>query len=178
MTTYSPANLLTSSIGPHQGLRVTFAETRSIFTPDAVESSDLADNVAHLVDQMSQGGYDIAPASDVTVASGELAATVDFVVVGNGNVAVSDAVNQIQGALYGPLDILRRTYIRSVELLGAGGVTFGTPIAAPGADTETSLTSLGLGTLGIGLLVAGVVALFVFAPEVKTGVRLGARRWE
>lgn len=172
MTTYSPAGFGPySTIGPHQGLRVTFAETRSVLTPDAVESADLADNIDRLVSALASGGAALAPASDVTFAPGALAGTIDFAVAGSGSISVSDALQQLQNALYGPLSVARRTYIRDVALLGTGGIPWGSTITPPPDDTEASIGGwlAGLGTLGI-VTGLGVLAL-VYAPEIKAALR-------
>lgn len=174
MTTFSPAGFGPASvIGPHQGIRVTFAETRSVFTPDAVEAADFQDNLAHLVDAIGQGGFSVVPASDVVPAPGELAATIDFVVPGSGSVAVSHALTELQAGMYGPLDLLRRTYIRDVQQLGGGNI--GSAIPMPGADAEASPVAAVGSALGSVALTVGVLAVlglaFVYAPEIKAGLK-------
>lgn len=172
MTDFAPAGFNANSvIGPHEGLRVTFAQTRSMFTPDFVEAADFRQNIAHLVSTMGNGGFALAPASDVTVAPGELAVTIDFAVVGNGSLTVAAAMAQLMDALYGPLDFARRTYIRRVQRLGAS--TWGDPIPEDVPDTERSPWAWVPWAVG-----AAVVALLlVYAPEVKLGAKAlrGAR---
>lgn len=174
MTNFTPAGFGPSSvIGPHQGIRVTFAETRSVFTPDAVEAADFQDNLAHLVDAIGQGGYAIVPASDVVPSPGELAATIDFIVPGQGSVTVADALNALQAGMYGPLDLLRRTYIRDVQQLGGGNIGSAIPMAT--SDTEASPVAAVGSALGSVALTVGVLAVlglaFVYAPEIKAGLK-------
>jgi hypothetical protein len=169
MINYSPAGFGPNSvIGPHQGVRVTFAQSRSLATPDFVERADFRDNIAHLVDTLAARGGPLAPASEVTITPDALAATIDFAVTGSGSVSVAQALQSLQDALYGPLDIARRTYIRDVALLGAGGIPWGTPISVPKEDSEGGWLA-GLGTIGL-LVGLGVLAL-VYAPEIKTALR-------
>lgn len=155
------------TIGPHQGLRVTFAETRSMLTPDFVESADFRDNLDHLVAELEQGGYDLAPASDITVAPGELAATIDFAIVKNGFVTVAAALEQLQGALYGPLDFLQRTYIRRVEKIDGQKWGDAIPDELDLEDKEKGPIDYMPWILGAG----AIAAVIFFAPEIKTAIR-------
>lgn len=174
MTTYAPSGFgPTSSLFPHQGVRVTFAQTRSALTPDFVEAADFRDNIDHLIHEMEGGGFALAPASGVVVAPGELAATIDFVVAGNGAVSVADAVTQLHNGLYGFLDLARRTYIRRVELIDDN--LWGDPIPPAEEDAETTLTGW-IGRLGGIAFVATVVGVgLYFLPEIKTALRVKRR---
>lgn len=179
MTDFAPAGFnANSTIGPHDGLRVTFAETRSSLTPDFVEEADLRDNVQHLVDALASGAP-LQPASDVTVAPGELAVTLDFAVIGGGSLTVAAAMALLQDALYGPFDFLQRTYIRRVELLrgtpapgGSSTTPWGTPIPVDVPDSETGAFAW-LPYVAVG---AGVLLLFVYAPEIKALAKLPSQR--
>lgn len=168
MTDYAPSGFgPTSVIGPHQGLRVTFAQTRSMFTPDSVEAADFRDNVDHLVGELPSLGVPLALASEVTVAPAELAATFDVAYVGSGSISVARATDALYDALYGPLDLLKRTYIRRVQLMGSGGIPWGTPVPRATADAETGLLAVG-GVTALVLLVGGVI---FFGPEIKAALR-------
>ncbi len=176
MTTYAPDGFgPTTTVGPHEGVRVTFAETRSMFTPDAVEEADFRETMGRLIDNIAQGGAPVAPASDITVAPGELAATIDFLVIG-GPLTVAQLASQLTDSLYGPLSFARRTYIRSIEHIGVGGgATWGTQITTPTADPETNPLNV-LGGIGAVTLLAVAVGAFVFfAPEIRTAVRVRQR---
>lgn len=153
-------------IGPHDGLRVTFAQSRSIFTPDSIESADLRDNVQHLFRAMEGGGFALAPASDITVVPGDLAVTVDFVVASSGYLTVAQALDQLSAGLYGPLDFLKRTYIRRVERIGSS--TWGSPIPNDLDRPDVETGWLGVGALG--LAIAAGVAVVFFAPELKAAL--------
>ena len=170
MPTYYPRGTFgpTSLLGPHQGIRVTFAQTRSALTPDFVEEADFRQNIDYMVEQMQSSGSAVDPASPVTIAPGELAATMDFVNTGGASVVTADALADIHDALYGLFDIARRTYIRDVQLMGVGGLPWGTPIARPEADEEANLFAWGAG-LGAAALVIG--GLIYFAPEAKLALR-------
>lgn len=154
-----------STIGPHEGLRVTFAQTRSALTPDFVEEADFRDNINHLMAAMEGGGFALAPASDMTVAPGQLAVTIDFAVAGDGAISVAQAVSQLHDGLYGFLDLARRTYIRRVTRIDSH---WREPIPGDKPDEECDLTCLAKKWGGIALLVG--VGLY-FLPEIKLGVR-------
>ena len=170
MPTYYPRGTFgpNAFVGPHQGLRVTFAQTRSALTPDFVEEADFRQNIGYMVSEMETAGHVLDPASGVTVAPGELAATVDFANTGGASVVVADALADMQDALYGFFDIARRTYIRDVWLIGAGGIPWGSPIGRPAADEERNPLTWGLG-LGSLALVAGVGVYLL--PEIKLALR-------
>lgn len=174
MTTFTPRGLSEhSTIGPHQGLRVTFAQTRSGFTPDVVEWTDFRQNIAHLVEEMESGGFALAIASDPVPPAGALAWTIDFIVPTSGHVSVGTALNQLRDGLYGPFDFAQRTYLRDVALIGNGGVSAGSPIPKDTEDTERSP----LGTLAVwGTVALGVAALVYFAPEIRMAIRTAQRR--
>lgn len=169
-TTYLPRGTFgpNTMLGPHQGLRITFAQTRSAATPDFVEEADFRQNLDYLVQQMASGTFALDPASGVVVAPGELAATIDFANTGGGSISVAQALADIQGALYGPLDFARRTYLRQVQLLGIGGVPWGTPTPRPSADTEMNPLAF-FGGWGTVLLVVGVGVYLL--PEIKLALR-------
>lgn len=170
MTTYAPDGFTEHSvIGPHEGVRVTFAQTRSMFTPDFVERADFENNIEHLIDQMEGGGFALAPASDVTVAPGELAATIDFAVTTPGTISVARALAQLQDGLYGALDLARRTYIRNVAYLGSR--TWGTAIPDEHADTERGFFDWVPWAIGAGV----VAAVLWFSPEIKGALRAARR---
>lgn len=171
MIEYSPLGFSEhSTIGPHEGLRVTFAETRSALTPDFVEQADFRDNMAHLIDEMEHGGFALAPASDTYIAPGELSATIDFAVAGSGYISVGQAVGQLQDGLYGFLDIARRTYIKRVTKIEGREWGKDIPDDVPDKETNPWAWLAGLGTVA---LVVG--AAIYLAPEIKLATR-GALR--
>ena len=170
MTTYLPRGTFGpySALGPHQGIRVTLAQTRSVATPDFIEEADFRQNIGYMVEQMASGGFVIDPASEVVVAPGKLAATVDFANTGGASVSVAQALSDIHDALYGPLDAARRTYIREVQLIGTGGIKWGTPIPNPTEDDEANPLAWGAGLGALALVVGGLI---YFAPEAKLALR-------
>ena len=176
MTTYAPAGFgPQSNIGPHQGLRVTFAYDRSMFVPDAIEASVFRNAVENLIGSVDEGGYPVVPASAVAVAPDETATTIDFAVVGSGSVNVGQAVTQLSNGLYGILfgllgdEALRSIKIRDVALIGSepGAIPWGVSIPRPAATPQGSWLAAG-GALTAVAVAAGVV---FFAPELKALLR-------
>ena len=167
----------------HDVLRVTFAEELHWFVPDDVASQNLRAEVDNLIADMEQGGYGLAPVSDVNVPPGALAWTIDFMPP-SGSVSVGSAISQLDAGL--------RTLLTSNGYIGRVEKITGALAGAPDAGTERGDTSttleeqlqetafgrqlagiFGKAVLGLAVL-GGITLAIVYAPEIKLALK--ARR--
>lgn len=160
-------------LGPHDGLRVTFAQPDAWWTTSGVEAGNLRDDLAHLLNTLESGGFSIYPAVGAVVPPpGATAWTIDFKTPGN--VAVVTAINELEGALDSAFDFLsKETFIRRVEKFTDQG--WGVPIPYDELDVPEQADCdlacmLRRGAIGAGLI-AGVALLLVYAPELKAAAR-------
>jgi hypothetical protein len=158
-------------LGIHQGLRVTFAETPTWFVPDMVATANLRDDLEHLISSMESGGYSITAVSNTVPPPGSQAWTIDFKPVG-GSISVGDALNELEGGMFGPFDFLKRTYIRRVEKYDdqQWGVPFkqgdfDQPDTSCGAACWGERVAIGAAVVGVGIL------LYLYAPAIVSLVK-------
>lgn len=164
-------------------LRVTFAETPQWFVPDEIASMNLAAEVTNLVAAIDAGTVGLVPVSDINVPPGAQTWTIDFMLQGQGRLTVGLAVTALDDAFR--TLILSNGYIARVEKISAkqslqGGTTRGTQSQTIADQLATTgfgrqLAAL-FGTVTTGLLVlGGVAAAIVYAPELKALMRRGKK---
>lgn len=170
-------------------LRVTFAEPSSflLFLSVGTSATDQLqadiDNLAGHIGRVAG----VAIASDPTVAPGSSAVTIDFAPLEPvAQLSVATVLQQIQDALSGALEFVTNTQIVRVERVNAnsaqgqsGAIARGTDTGAAAAAADSAfsnnLSSIFGGATKFVLIAAAVGALFVFAPEIKAGVRAVSR---
>lgn len=185
--TYVPPTLAGETIGPHEVLRVTFAEGQTPFLDDTTLTANLAFDIQHLMTEIESGGYPVVPVSDPTVPPGAMAVTIDFMPPGQGTVSVASVLERLTNGLFGVLQFLHNTSIVRVEKITAaqaGAAEAGSDRAADTNVVEQTLANTALGatlsrvfgtvTVGVIVIGAGVLAI-MYAPEIKAAL-VGPRK--
>lgn len=185
-TTYIAPTNPGTVLGRHALLRVTFAEEPHWFVPDHVAALNFKAQVDRLIAQMEGGGFQLAPASDTHVPSGMTTWTIDFIAP-SGYAVVGQAVTQLDENLKAGWVLNSNAYVARVERItgaqageeDAGEDRAGTAITLEEQLQETAFGQqlakwFGRATVGL-IVIGGITLAVIYAPEIKTALRIGRR---